>query len=193
MTEISQCIWDWVREVLYPVSDDVGAEKNGDYLLHYEGWGGFCVAPAWDSTRSDEENEERARAHAEEESDAVIGAWMDEHRCTHKVVDAGYLPNAAYGLTWALFVHRKRPGCAESPKLAGAPNRYACATAGGDRRGSVRILLSGLTSFETTIRPSRAASIAVVPRPPNGSYTVSPGSVRRSMKNRGSCGLKQAR
>src|SRR5688572_31633911 len=35
--------------------------------------------------------------------------------------------------------------------------------------------------------------MTVVPRPINGSYTTSPGAVKRSMKNRGSWGLKQAR
>lgn len=118
MTETPQCIWDWVREVLEPIDDEVGTEKNGDYLLHCEGWGGFCVASAWDPTRPDEENEECAHAYAEEESNAVIGAWVDKHRRTHEVVDAGFLPNAAYGLTWALFVRRERP---VSPTSAGAP------------------------------------------------------------------------
>ena len=117
MAETPQRIWDWVREVLYPVNDDIGTEKNGDYLLHYEGWGGFCVAPAGDTTRPDEENEERAHAYAEEESDAVIGAWMDKHRRTYEVVDAGYLPNAAYGLTWALFVRRKQAALRRESKV----------------------------------------------------------------------------
>ena len=35
--------------------------------------------------------------------------------------------------------------------------------------------------------------MTVVPRPMNGSYTTSPGAVNRSMKKRGSCGLKHAR
>jgi len=59
--------------------------------------------------------------------------------------------------------------------------------------GRTRTRLSGLTSQPQGTRPRSAASSSVVPRPMNGSWTRSPGSVSRSMKKRGSCGLKQAR
>jgi hypothetical protein len=55
--------------------------------------------------------------------------------------------------------------------------------------GSTRRRLKGLTSLLTTLRFSNAASISVVPRPANGSYTTSPSLVNISMKKRGSCGL----
>ena len=48
-------------------------------------------------------------------------------------------------------------------------------------------------SHPAGVRPASAASMTVVPRPMNGSYTTSPGAVKRSMKKRGSCGLKHAR
>ncbi len=64
---------------------------------------------------------------------------------------------------------------------------------GGVNRGSRRMALSGLMSQASGTRPARAASSGVVPRPAKGSYTSAPGAVSRSMKNRGSCGLKQAR
>ena len=67
------------------------------------------------------------------------------------------------------------------------------ATGGGSRRGPDSIALNGLTSFAAGARPISAACTAVVPRPENGSNTRSPGLVRRSMKNAGSCDLKQAR
>jgi hypothetical protein len=52
---------------------------------------------------------------------------------------------------------------------------------------------SGLASFDMILRLQSAASITVVPLPLNGSYTTSPFLVKRSMKKRGSWGLKQAR
>ena len=64
---------------------------------------------------------------------------------------------------------------------------------GGAKRGASNIALSGFTSFAAGRRPISAASNAVVPRPENGSNTVSLCRVRRSMKNAGSCGLKHAR
>src|SRR5205809_536912 len=48
-------------------------------------------------------------------------------------------------------------------------------------------------SHPTTRRPNNAASIIVVPRPRNGSYTVSFSVVSRCTKKRGNCGLKHAR
>jgi hypothetical protein len=51
---------------------------------------------------------------------------------------------------------------------------------------------SGLASFDMILRLQSAASITVVPLPLNGSYTTSRFLVKRSMKKRGSWGLKQA-
>lgn len=90
-------IWRWVDRVLCPVTDDIGCEENGDYLLHYEGWGSLCVAPAWNPELSDGENEENALAYAEELSGDVISEWQREHRTTHRLVESGHVPNAAYG------------------------------------------------------------------------------------------------
>jgi len=51
-------VWKWVWDALEEISDEIGIEENGEYLLTYEGWGGLCVSKIVNSTKSDEENED---------------------------------------------------------------------------------------------------------------------------------------
>jgi hypothetical protein len=104
-------IWDWVWETLAEVSDEIGIEKKGGYLLAYEGWGGFCVSKVFDPRKSEEENEERYYQYAEEQSDEVIEEWIEAHKQTHQLIDSGYEPTGLYGVTWALFKKSKNTGC----------------------------------------------------------------------------------
>ena len=64
---------------------------------------------------------------------------------------------------------------------------------GGLKRGRAIMMHNGLTSLPAACLPIRCACSGVVPRPMNGSATVSPGSVYLLMKYSGSCGLKHAR
>ena len=72
VTKVSNKIWQWVRDNLEEISDEVGVDKNGKYLLAYEGWGGFCVSKVYDSKKSDEENEDAYYEFAKEQSSEVI-------------------------------------------------------------------------------------------------------------------------
>lgn len=68
-TILSSEIWKWIRDTLEEISDEVGTENNGKYLLVYEGWSSLCVSKVFDSTKSDEENEDAYYKFAEEQSD----------------------------------------------------------------------------------------------------------------------------
>jgi len=96
-------LWNWVRDTLDEVSDEIGAEKKGKYLLKYEGWGGFCVSEVYNPKKSDEENEDRYYEYAEEQSDVVLEEWIEEYKKTHSLIDGGYQSTGLYGVTWALF------------------------------------------------------------------------------------------
>jgi len=96
-------IWKWVWDTLEEISDEIGVEGNGEYLLAYEGWGGFCVNKIFDSTKSDEENEDSYYKFAEEESDKVIVEWLLKYKDRYYLVDCGHEPIGLYGVTWALF------------------------------------------------------------------------------------------
>ena len=96
-------IWQWVWDNLEEISDEVGIEKNGEYLLAYEGWGGFCVSKVYDSTKSDEENEDAYYKFAEAQSSEVIDEWVGIYRNRYSLIDCGHKPTGLYGVTWALF------------------------------------------------------------------------------------------
>ena len=69
-------IWQWVWDTLEEISDEVGVEKNGKYLLAYEGWGGLCVSKVFESTKSDEENEDAYYRFAEKQSNKIINGCI---------------------------------------------------------------------------------------------------------------------
>ena len=96
-------IWKWVWDTLGEVSDEIGIEENGEYLLAYEGWGGFCVSGVFDPKKSDEENEESYYKFAEGESGEVIEEWIERYKNQYCLIDCGYEPMGLYGVTWALF------------------------------------------------------------------------------------------
>ena len=102
-TDIPPKIWNWVWDTLEEISDEIGIEKRGKYLLKYEGWGGFCVSDAYDPNKSDEENEDESYKYAEEQSDDVIEEWIEGYKKTHNLIECGYEPTGLYGVTWALF------------------------------------------------------------------------------------------
>ena len=89
---IPKHIQSWIISVLGEVSDEVGTEKNGKYLLVYEGWSSVCV---------EGENDEERYRFAERESDRVIEHWLRHYR---GLVQCGYDRGAGlYGVTWAVF------------------------------------------------------------------------------------------
>lgn len=96
-------IWELVWDTLEEVSDEIGAEENGEYLLAYEGWDGLCVSKVFDPTKSDEENEDFYYRFAEEESSGIIKEWIEKYRDHYYLIDCGYEPTGLYGVTWALF------------------------------------------------------------------------------------------
>lgn len=96
-------IWKWVWGILEEISDEVGVEKNGKYLLVYEGWSGLCVSKVFDSTKSDEENEEACYKFAEEQSDEVIEEWIKKYEDRCSLINCGHESTGLYGITWALF------------------------------------------------------------------------------------------
>ena len=75
---IPKHIQSWIISVLGEVSDEVGTEKNGKYLLVYEGWSSVCV---------EGENDEERYRFAERESDRVIEHYRRLVQC----------------VTWAVF------------------------------------------------------------------------------------------
>ncbi len=101
--EIPDDIWVWMWDEISQVSDEKGIDINGPYLLTYEGWSGFCVEPAFNPERSDEDNEEAYFEYAEGESGKVIDEWLKEFRSKYKFITAGHERMNLYGVTWALF------------------------------------------------------------------------------------------
>lgn len=97
--EIRRWIWDTLEEI----SDEVGTEKNGKYLFVYEGWSSLCVSKVFDSTRSDEENEDAYYKFAEEQSGEVIEEWIKKYKDYYSPIDYGHESTGLYGITWALF------------------------------------------------------------------------------------------
>lgn len=102
-TEISPEIWEWVWDTLEEISDEVGTEKNGKYLLVYEGWSGLCVSEAFDSTKSDEENEDTYYRFAEEQSDEIIEEQIKKYEAYYSLIDCSHESIGLYGVTWALL------------------------------------------------------------------------------------------
>lgn len=45
--KIRQWVWDNLEEI----SDEICIEKNGEYLLAYEGWSGFCVSKVFEMSQ----------------------------------------------------------------------------------------------------------------------------------------------
>jgi len=101
--EVLDEVWKWLYTVVDEVGDDIGEERNGPWLLCYEGWGGFCVDPVWDPARSDDENEEAAYEYARANSSAVIDEWVEERAAGFDLAESGHEPTGLYGVTWALF------------------------------------------------------------------------------------------
>ena len=85
----------------------MGIAKNREYMLVYEGWSGICVSSVFDSTKSEEENEDRYYDYAEDQSDDIIKEWVEEYKKTHLLIDCGYEPMGLYGVTWVLFKRGK--------------------------------------------------------------------------------------
>jgi hypothetical protein len=96
--------------ILETVSDEFGDGTYKDYLLVFEGWSGICISEVWDRKLSTEENEERAYAYAEKESDKILEEWKEMYEPMGYVfIDGGYERNLGlYGVTWALFRKRRR-------------------------------------------------------------------------------------
>jgi len=93
----------WVDGVLEEVSDEVGKEENGEFLLLYEGWSSICVDEVYDPLKSDEENEKAYYSFAEEQSGKVIEGWVVKYS-GYQLVQCGYERRLGlYGVTWALF------------------------------------------------------------------------------------------
>mgnify|MGYP000297658828 CR=1 FL=1 len=102
-TKLPPEIWRWVWDTLEEISDEVGTEKNGKYLLVYEGWSGLCVSEVFDSIKSDEENEDACYKFAEEQSGEVIEEWIKKYQDHYSLIDCGHESTGPYGVTWALF------------------------------------------------------------------------------------------
>jgi len=96
-------IWEWVWDILEEISDEVGTEENGKYLLAYEGWGGLCVSKVFDLTKCDKENEDVYYKFAEEESSKIIVEWLEKYKDHYCLIDCGHESTGLYGVTWALF------------------------------------------------------------------------------------------
>ena len=103
-------IWQWVWDTLEEISDEVGVEKNGKYLLAYEGWGGLCVSKVFESTKSDEENEDAYYRFAEKQSNKIINGWVERYKNRYCLIDCGHESIGLYGVTWALLKEQKRKG-----------------------------------------------------------------------------------
>ncbi|RLI41751.1 hypothetical protein DRO59_06130 [Candidatus Bathyarchaeota archaeon] len=93
--------------ILEEVSDEVGEEENGDYILCYEGWSGICVSKVFDPLKSDEENEDAFYEFAEEQSGRVIEEWVVKNK-DYQLIQCGHERGLGlYGVTWALFKRDK--------------------------------------------------------------------------------------
>lgn len=96
-------IWRWVWDTLGEISDEIGTEENGKYLLAYEGWGGSCVSKVFDPIKSDEKNEDSYYKFAEVHSSEVIEQWVKKYKDSYSIIDCGHESTGLYGVTWALF------------------------------------------------------------------------------------------
>jgi len=96
-------IWEWVWDTLNEISDEVGIDKNGKYLLAYEGWSWLCVSKVFDPTKSDEDNEDAYYEFAKVQSSEVIDEWVGSYRDSYFLIDSGHESTGLYGVTWALF------------------------------------------------------------------------------------------
>jgi len=96
-------IREWLWDTLAEISDEIGIEENGRYMLAYEGWSGDCVSHLFDPKKSEEENEDEYYKYAEAKSNNIIKEWLQEYKETHHLIDYGYKPIGLYGVTWALF------------------------------------------------------------------------------------------
>lgn len=108
MRRVPGRVWKWLYSVLDEVSDEVGSEQHGSWLLAYEGWGGFGVGHVWENSRSRDENEDACLACAAEMAGDVIAELAKRYRRTHELVESGHEPSGLYGVTWALFRLRRR-------------------------------------------------------------------------------------
>ena len=62
----------WAWDTIAEVSDEVGSEKRGDYLLHYEGWSAFCLDDVLESLPPDADVEQELLDAANDRSQSVI-------------------------------------------------------------------------------------------------------------------------
>lgn len=102
-TGATQNILRWVWDTLAEISDEVGTEENGEYLLAYEGWGEFCFCNMHNLKKSQVDNENIFFKYAQEKSYLIINEWAEARKNTHSLIDSGYEPTGLYGVTWALF------------------------------------------------------------------------------------------
>jgi hypothetical protein len=108
--DIPDYIWNWMWEEISEVSDEIGTDIIGSYLLAYEGWSILCVEPAYNENKTGEENEEAYFDYAEDQAETVLREWKGVYRKRYSLVTRGHERMNVYGVTWALF--KLKRGCA---------------------------------------------------------------------------------
>jgi hypothetical protein len=98
----------WASDTIAEVSDEVGSEKRGDYLLLYEGWSPFCLDDVLESLPPDADVEEELFDAANDRSQGVIDEWVEENAPDYALVESGHERTGLYGVTWALFSRTRR-------------------------------------------------------------------------------------
>lgn len=93
----------WVFDFIAEVSDEVGTERRGDHLLHYEGWSTFCLDDVLQALPADADVEEELFDAAYDRSQDVIDEWGEDNAPDYVLVESGHERTGLYGVTWALF------------------------------------------------------------------------------------------
>jgi len=107
-SQIPESVDEWAWETIAEVSDEVGSERNGDYLLHYEGWSAFCLDDVLESLPPDADVEEELSDAANDRSQGVIDEWVEDNAPDYALVESGHERTGLYGVTWALFKKTRR-------------------------------------------------------------------------------------
>jgi hypothetical protein len=107
--QIPESVDKWASDTIGEISDEVGSETKGDYLLHYEGWSAFCLDDVVESLPPDADVEEELFDAANDRSQGVIDEWVEDNAPDYALVESGHERTGLYGVTWALFkrTHRR--------------------------------------------------------------------------------------
>jgi len=97
---IPQKVRDYFQEILNEVSDEVGQEQIGQYLLKYEGWSPNCFPANY-------RNENAMYNYAARQTPKIVKEWQ-QVLPNYALLESGYQEESGlYGVTYAIFKRGK--------------------------------------------------------------------------------------